>query len=104
MKNTRDLILYKNFEYHRLFSDFVWIMENYRSEYYNPDDIRALYYECMNGLIELAVSHGFEGNLWHCFLAFIMVNHENAYSTACERKGLVEGTRSEERRVGKECL
>ena len=67
-------------------------MENYRSEYYNPDDIRALYYECMNGLIELAVSHGFEGNLWHCFLAFIMVNHENAYSTACERKGLVEGT------------
>ncbi len=92
MRNTKDFILYKNFEHDRLFSDFVWVMENYNSEYYNREDIRALYYECMNGLIELAVSHGFEGNLWHCFLAFIMVNHENAYSTACEMKGRVEGT------------
>ena len=51
-----------------------------------------MYYRCLNQLIELAVSHGFEGNLWHCFLAFIMVNNENAYSTACEMKGAVNGS------------
>ena len=43
-------------------------------------------------LTELAVSHGFEGNLWHCFLAFILVNNENAYSKACEIRGEVEGS------------
>lgn len=92
MKSTKDLILYKDFENGELFYDFTWILENYRNEFYNKDDVRALYYECLNKLFELAVSHGFEGNLWHCFLAFVMVNHENAYSTACEMKGNIDGT------------
>lgn len=92
MKNTKDLILYKNFENRDLFYNFTWILENYDSEFYNQSDIIALYYECLNKLMELAVSHGFEGNLWHCFLAFVLVNNENAYSTACEMKGNVSGS------------
>lgn len=92
MESTQNLILYKDFENGELFHNFTWIMENYKNEFYNKGDIRALYYECMNKLMELSVSHGFEGNLWHCYLSFLMVNHENAYSTACEMKGNVEGT------------
>lgn len=92
MKNTNELILYKSFEDGDLFYNFTWILENYDNEFYNRSDIIALYYECLNQLMELAVSHGFEGNLWHCFLAFILVNHENAYSIACEMKGEVEGS------------
>ena len=92
MESTQNLILYKDFENGKLFHNFTWIMENYKNEFYNKGDIRALYYECMNKLMELSVSHGFEGNLWHCYLSFLMVNHENAYSTACEMKGNVEGT------------
>jgi hypothetical protein len=92
MKSTKELILYKGFENGKLFQDFTWLMENYENDFYNRDDIRALYFECMNQLMELSVSHGFEGNLWHCYLAFLMVNHENAYSTACEMKGEVEGS------------
>lgn len=92
MRSTRDLILYKNFENDKLFYDFTWILENYDSEFYNKNDLIALYYECINKLMELSVSHGFEGNLWHCFLAFLMVNNENAYSTACEMKGEIEGS------------
>lgn len=92
MRSTRDLILYKNFENGKLFYDFTWILENHDSEFYNKNDLIALYYECINKLMELSVSHGFEGNLWHCFLAFLMVNNENAYSTACEMKGEVEGS------------
>ncbi len=92
MKSTKELILYKDFKNSRLFYNFAWILENYQSDFYNAEDIRALYYECMNQLMELAVSHGFEGNLWHCFLSFLLVNNENAYSMACEMKGDVEGT------------
>lgn len=92
MKSTKELVLYKEFENQKTFYDFTWLMENYASEYYNQNDIRALFYECLHKLMELGVSHGFEGNLWHCFLAFIMVNNENAYSTACEMRGNVEGS------------
>ena len=80
MKSPKNLILYKEFEYGKLFYDFTWIMENYNSEYYNKEDIEALLFECLNQLMELAVSHGFEGNLWHSFLTFLLVNNENAYS------------------------
>ncbi len=92
MKSPKNLILYKNFENGKLFYDFAWIMENYNSEYYNREDIEALLFECLNQLMELAVSHGFEGNLWHNFLTFLLVNNENAYSKACEIRGEVEGS------------
>lgn len=94
-KSTKNLILYKDFENGKLFYDFTWIMENYKNEYYNREDIEALLYECLKKLIELAASHGFEGNLWHSFLAFLLVNNENAYSRACEIRGAVEGSVNE---------
>ena len=49
-------------------------------------------YETLNELIELAALHGFEGNVWHDTLAYILANHENAFSTACEVRGLKDGT------------
>lgn len=92
MESTKNLILYKNFENGKLFYNMTWVMENYTNEYYNKEDIGALFYECFNQLSELAVSHGFRGNLWHNFLAFLLVNNENAYSRACEIRGQVEGS------------
>ena len=70
----------------------IWILENYENDFYNKEDIRALCYETLHKLIELTAGHGFEGNLWHNYLTFLIVNHENAYSTACEIKGAVEGS------------
>ena len=49
-------------------------------------------FEALNGLTELAARHGFEGNVWHDFLAHILANHENAFSTACEVCGKVDGS------------
>lgn len=95
MKSTNNLILYKNFENGKLFYNFTWVMENYKNEYYNKEDVEALFYECLKQLTELAASHGFAGNLWHCFLTFLLVNNENAYSRACEIRGRVEGSINE---------
>lgn len=92
MYSTKELILYKNFENGKLFYDFAWIMENYKNTFYNQEDLSALFYECCHDLIEIATSHGFEGNLWHSFLTFLLVNNENAYSRACEIRGQVEGS------------
>ena len=41
---------------------------------------------------ESAGTYGFAGNLWHDYLTYLLVNHENAFSTACEIVGPVEGT------------
>ena len=86
-KNT--MILYRNLRYQQLFDDMCSLLK--------PEEggARPDAYACASQLIDLAVTYGFRGNLWHCFLAFCMANNENAYSTSCEIIGPVGGSLSE---------
>lgn len=88
----RELIVYRDFEDGGLLYDMAWLMEHYEDEFYNTEDMAALFYECIHRLIELAGNYGFRGNLWHCYLANLLVNNENSYSRACEITGAVPGT------------
>ena len=92
---TNELMLYKNMEFGDILKDMTFLMENYENDYYNKEDLRSLLFECVNRLLELSVSHGFEGNLWHTYLTFLLASHENAYSTSCEIVGDVEGSINE---------
>lgn len=83
----KELIIYRNPESSTLLEDMVSLMERYRQQ-----EDRGLVFSCMNRLLELASSHGFYGNLWHCYLADYLVNHENSYSMACEIRGDIEGS------------
>ncbi len=88
----QELIVYRDFEDGELLYDMAWLMEHYNDEYYNAEDLAALLYECIHKLIELAGNYGFHGNLWHCYLANLLVNNENSYSCGCEIRGAIEGT------------
>lgn len=92
MVRTHELILYKQFEQGTIVQDMAWIMNHYNGDFYYKEDIRALLFECVHGLAELAGSHGYEGNIWHCYLTYLLANNENAFSTACEITGEVEGS------------
>lgn len=93
---TRELIVYKNFEGGELLDNITFLIEHYEDEYDIENKIkeklRTLFYDCIHKLIELAGTYGFHGNLWHCYLANLLVNNENSYSTACEIRGAIEGT------------
>ena len=89
---TNQLMLYKNMEHGKLLQDMTFLMENCENEYYNKEDMVSLLFDCMNELLEMTASHGFEGNLWHNYLTFLLANDENAYSTACEVVGAVNGS------------
>ena len=71
-KNT--MILYRNLRYQQLFDDMCSLLKP------GEGGARPDAYACASQLIDLAVTYGFRGNLWHCFLAFCMANNENAYS------------------------
>lgn len=89
---TNELILYRNMEDGGILNDMTFLMEHADSDYYNQEDLKGLFFDCMNGILELCESHGLSGNLWHAYLTFLLVNDENAYSTACEMRGRTEGT------------
>ena len=92
---TNELMLYKHMEQESILNDMTFLMDNYDNDYYNKEDLKTLLFECMNAILELAVSHGFEGNLWHTYLTYLLANHENAYSTSCEITGEIEGSLNE---------
>ena len=92
---TNELMLYKNMEYGEILKDITFLIDNYESEFYNKEDLRGLLFDCINELLELSVSHGFEGNLWHTYLTFLLASDEKAYSTSCEIVGEIEGSLNE---------
>ena len=91
MTGIRECILYRDFEQGELLEKMTMLMEDisHPKELYGKD---GEYFACIHQLVEMAGTYGFAGNLWHDYLTYLLVNHENAFSTACEIVGPVEGT------------
>ena len=91
-----NLIIYRNLEAEgkegSILQDMSFLMDHYEDPKYEKQALADILYDCMNRLLELSGEHGFYGNLWHCYLANLLVNHENSYSRACEITGAVKGS------------
>ena len=88
----QELIIFRDFEEGQLLEDMVCLMENASGSLSDKVKMKALGYSCIHHLLEMAGRYGFGGNLWHCYLTNLLVNHENSYSLSCEIRGEVEGT------------
>ena len=91
MTGIRECIIYRDFEQGELLEKMTMLMEDisHPKVLYGKD---GEYFACIHQLVEMAGTYGFAGNLWHDYLTYLLVNHENAFSTACEIVGPVEGT------------
>lgn len=94
MAGIRECILYRNFEHGELLQDMTKLMEDvhHPKVLYGKEDT---FFKCLNQLVEMAGAYGFSGNLWHNYITFLLVNNENAFSTACEIVGPVDGSINE---------
>jgi len=90
----KQLLVYRNLsqENRQLLSDMVMLIETGEDTEITRDDKKEVYYRCVHDLLEMAGNYGFYGNLWHCFLADVLVNDENSYSKACEVVGSIDGS------------
>lgn len=82
-----ELVVYRDLLEDELFRNMAWLMTNYRDDYFNMEDKVNLYYDCLHKLFDMAAGHDFCGNIWHCYLANLLVNSENSYSMAAEVRG-----------------
>ena len=55
----------------QILQDITFLIENYQNDYYNMEDMKGLLYDAVNEILEMAVSHGFEGDLWHNYLTYL---------------------------------
>lgn len=93
-----ELIIFRDFTTDDLFERMTSIIDRATSELvdgvFDPgsEKIRTDIYECIHLFTEMADLNGFFGNLWHCYIANLLVNEENSYSVACEIRGNVNGS------------
>ena len=88
---VKELILYRDLENGQILLDMTWILEHLEKKE-QISEVRDRFFSCMHDLVELAGNYGFENNLWHNYLTFLLVNNENIFSTACEIRGVTEGS------------
>lgn len=92
MKNINECIIYRNFDHGETLENMFSIFSASETEEAALKERKELFFQSVNQLVEMAGSFGFAGNLWHNYLTFLLVNHENAFSTACEIVGPVKGS------------
>ena len=93
------LIIYKNFDKDCLLLTLADIIkevdllkEEEQQGLKKKDEITDRLYQFINRLLELATNYGFDKNLWHNYLAYLLITAENPFSITCEKVGAKEGT------------
>lgn len=95
MIDINQLVMYKDFEHKEIFkilTDIVNDMDNDEYVKNNAEELTKKAFDGVNKMIEMCDAYGLEGNMWQSFLGFLIANNENAFSTACEVVGKVDGT------------
>ena len=80
-----ELLLYRNMKHIDILRDMSRLYEGAEKDL-------SLASSVVNRILELAAEYGFSGNLWRCFLSLLILEHENSFTLASEKRGKVSGT------------
>ncbi len=94
-KEISKLILYGNMSEDTI---LVQMGEIFRRFDENTSDNAQLIqdiYTQVKRILEVATDYGFDKNLWHNYLTFLLITNENPFSLTCEKVGANDGTVNE---------
>ena len=95
LARIQECILYRGFSNGEILDDMTELINLYEADEEALKAREDQFFKSVNGLVELAGMYGFSGNIWHTYLTFLLVNHENAFSMASEIRGAIEGSINE---------
>lgn len=91
-----------------IFEDFDWYKENVLGsssalsaskieemkdrKHISKESLTTRIYGEIKRLLDLATDFGFDTNLWHNYLTFVMITNENSFTLTCEKVGANEGS------------
>ena len=86
------LILYRDCLNGTILSELGKVFKDFDEKSASEDDLCTRIYAQVRRLLELATKYGFDENLWHNYLTFLMITDENPFSLTYEKAGIQEGT------------
>lgn len=88
------LIVYKNID-EAIFNEISRLFHKFENDNPNRDELINDIYSQINHLLTLAAYYGFNNNLWHNYLAYILATTENPFTIISEKIGQNEGSVNE---------
>ncbi|MCR5742500.1 MAG: ATP-binding protein [Lachnospiraceae bacterium] len=86
------LIMYGNMSEDSILLRLGQICADCESKTVDTDTLRVRLFGEVKRLLELGTSYGFDNNLWHNYLTFIMITQENPFTITCEKIGAGDGS------------
>ena len=91
-KEVAKLILYRDLGENSILRKLAGIFEDYEKDNCSAAELTTRIYEQMKALLDLSTVYGFDENLWHNYLTFIILTNENSFSMTSEKVGANDGT------------
>ncbi len=91
-REVSKLVIYRNLKEDSILFQLAKICEDFESGNYVKEDLNTRIYVEINKLLDVATKYGFDENLWHNYLAYILATNENPFSITCEKVGATNGT------------
>lgn len=86
------LVLYRDLGKDSILFSLAEICKDYDNNADTEDSLSTRIYAQMKRLLDLSTSFGFDKNLWHNYLAFVLITNENSFSITCEKVGANDGS------------
>ena len=91
-REVAKLILYRDLGKDSILRALAGIVEDYENGRGTPAELITRIYEQIKALLDLATAYGFDENLWHNYLTFILLTNENSFSMTSEKVGANDGS------------
>lgn len=89
---TSKLIIYRKIDKDSILFKLADICRQFETGTYNPEVLSEAVLTEITRLLDVATHYGFNGNLWHNYLAFLLATTETPFTLVCEKHGASGGS------------
>ena len=87
-----NLLLYGDLPEDSILMELSDVFSEFNSRKYDADKLRTKIYHQMKRILDISTDYGFDDNLWHNYLTYLLITTENSFSLTCEKVGASEGS------------
>jgi hypothetical protein len=89
------LVIYRGLQEDSILLRLSDICRQFYTTEYKKEALIDEIYAVIHQLLDVSTRFGFDENLWHCYLAYILATNENSFSMTAEKVGAKEGSVSQ---------
>ena len=91
-KLVSKLIVYRNLPEDNILEPLAQVCAEVESGSYKKEEAIGKVYDQIHKLLDIATVYGFNKNLWHNYLTYLLVSVETPFAITCEKEGACEGS------------